>query len=185
MSGLSKSRAVGPELGSRSPGFWDTTCPAIRLGEKCHWALLGVRCPVLGRNCHRHRRNDDGHGESSGSGSPPSLADHRKRIPLRYWSRPTPQCPSRIDRGSPTEHGKTCQWGFRVSPDQTDMRAPCRYQSWITSLPASDQCAREADSGWLCSRKLQRPQRHMGSAFKRCQPLRHRRNEPAVCRCPS
>jgi hypothetical protein len=27
----------------------------------------------------------------------------------------------------------------------------------ITSLPASDLCAREADSGWLCSRKLQRP----------------------------
>ena len=81
--------------------------------------------------------------------------------------------------------GKTGQWGFRGSPDQTDMRAPCRCQSPITSLPTSGLCAREADSGWLCSRKLQRPQRHMGSAFKRCRPLRHRRNEPAVCRCPS
>jgi hypothetical protein len=86
---------------------------------------------------------------------------------------------------SSTEHGKTCRRGFRGSPDQTDMRAPCRCQSRITSLPASDLSAREADSGWQCSRKLQRPQRHMGSAFKCCQPLRLCRSEPAVSRCPS
>jgi hypothetical protein len=65
------------------------------------------------------------------------------------------------------------------------LRSQCRRRSRITSLPASDLYAREADSGWQRSRKLQHLQRHMGSAFKCCQPLRLCRSEPAASRGPS
>jgi hypothetical protein len=59
--------------------------------------------------------------------------------------------------------------GVRVIAEY--LHAPRRCLPRFTSFSASDLCAGGADSGWQRSRELQRLRRHMGSAFKCCQPI--------------